>query len=128
MCAGYAEAIRILLSLYNIKSYTILSKLPLERKKLLHYVVIVESRNNYGEYIILDPESKQYCKKNEIDYDKYMENCIYTIPTRIFTDDVIGKDGAGMLANEYLRKDNIHTVMGTKRINELIKYIDNCSN
>lgn len=128
MCAGYAEAIRILLSLYNIKSYTILSKLPLERKKLLHYVVIVESSNNYGKYIVLDPESKQYCKKNEIDYDKYMENCIYTIPTRIFTDDVIGKDGAGMLADEYLRKGNIPTVIGTKRINKLIKYIDNCYN
>lgn len=122
MCAGYAEAIRILLSLYNIKSHTILSKLPLERKKLLHYVVLVEARSDYGEYILLDPESKQYCKKNEMDYDTYMENCTYTLPTRIFTDDVIGKDGAGMLANEYLRKSEIPRVVGTKKINELIRY------
>lgn len=124
MCAGYAEAIRILLNMYNIKSYTILSKLPLERKKLLHYVVVAEADNGYGKYSILDPESKQYCEKNKIDYNSYMENCIYMIPNRIFTDDVLGKDGSGMIAEEYLKNSNVPRVIGTKKINELIKYID----
>ena len=100
MCAGYAEAIRILLSLYNIKSFTILSKLPLERKKLLHYVVAIKC-NCDGEYIILDPESEQYCEKNKIDYEEYKEKCIYMLSDKIFTNNVLGKDGAGMLAEEY---------------------------
>lgn len=124
MCAGYAEALRILLGLYDIESYTILSKLPLERKKLLHYVVVAEANNGSGEYMILDPESKQYCEKNKIDYDSYMESCIYMIPNRIFTDNVLGKDGSGMLAEDYLKSSNVPRVTGTKKINELIRYID----
>ncbi len=124
MCAGYAEALRILLGLYDIESYTILSKLPLERKKLLHYVVVADADNGSGEYMILDPESKQYCEKNKIDYDSYMESCIYMMPDRTFTDDVLGKDGSGMLAEDYLKSTNVPRVTGTKQINKLIKYID----
>lgn len=121
MCAGFAEALRVLLSMYNVKSYTIISKLPLERKKLLHYVVIVEID---GEYIVLDPESMQYCEKNRIDYNLYMESCIYTIPDKIFTDDVLGKNGSGMLAEEYLKRCKTPRTIGTKQIYELIKHID----
>ncbi len=123
MCAGYAEAIRILLSLYNIKSFTILSKLPLERKKLLHYVVAIKC-NCDGEYIILDPESEQYCEKNKIDYEEYKEKCIYMLSDKIFTNNVLGKDGAGMLAEEYLKNIEIPRVIGTKKIENLIENIE----
>ena len=53
-----------------------------------------------------------------------MENCIYTLPTTIFTNNVIGKDGAGMLAGEYIKNSEIPKVTGTKKINEIIKHIN----
>lgn len=123
MCAGYAEALRILLSMYNIESYTILSKLPLERKKLLHYVVIVKLYDSNQEYKILDPESEQYCEKNKIDYNTYKEKSIYIIPDEVFTNNILGKDGAGILAEEYLKDNNVRRITGTKNINELMKNI-----
>lgn len=39
--------------------------------------------------------------KNKIDYEEYKEKCIYMLSDKIFTNNVLGKDGAGMLAEEY---------------------------
>ena len=35
MCAGYTESTRILLSMYGIKTYTLISKLPETHKKII---------------------------------------------------------------------------------------------
>ena len=121
MCAGYAEAIRVILNSYNINSYTLLSKLPLDSKRLMHYVVAVKNDIESEKYVILDPESEQYCLKKGYNYEDYIEKSIYFLPDKVFTDDVVGKDGAGMLAEEYIKYTDIPRVIGTKNIHNLIK-------
>lgn len=123
MCAGYAEALRVLLCYYNTCSYTLLSKLPLVRKKLLHYVVVACTDDDKDSFYILDPESEQYCVRKEMDYEDYKENSIYLLPTKKFTDDVIGTDGAGMLAAEYIEDESIPRVVGTKNIKILVNQL-----
>lgn len=98
--------------------------MPLERKKLLHYVVVAECNDYSNKYIVLDPESLQYCVKNNINYNEYKENCIYIAPNTIFTNNVLGKDGGGMLAEEYLKNTEIPRIYGTKNIEELINKIN----
>ena len=39
--------------------------------------------------------------QNETYYEEYKEKCIYMLSDKIFTNNVLGKDGAGMLAEEY---------------------------
>ena len=123
MCAGYAESLRVLLSLYDVDSYTLLSKLPLDRKRLLHYVVVTSVNKDSDKYYVLDPQSEQYCNKNNMDYEEYKENSIYMLPNEIFTENVIGIDGAGMLAEDYIKNEEIPRVVGTKDIKVLIKQL-----
>ena len=121
ICSGYAEAARILLSLYDIKSYTILSRLPVESKKLLHYVVVAECKCANNEYIIVDPESEQYCQRKGMSFAQYLENSVFLLPNSRFTDNILGKDGAGILADEYMSDQSVERVLGTKNIDILIK-------
>ena len=122
MCAGYAEALRILLSQYGIQTYTLLSKLPGQNKRLLHYVTVVEYED-YGEkvYKILDPERQLNCEKKGMDYEKYKSNMIYMLPKERFTQDVVGEKGVGIEAEEYMKDTDISYVRGEEDIKKLIE-------
>ena len=50
---------------------------------------------------ILPQYAIKYNEENKIDYEEYKEKCIYMLSDKIFTNNVLGKDGAGMLAEEY---------------------------
>lgn len=124
MCAGCAEAVRMLLQLYGIKSYTLLSKLPGKNKRLLHYVVVAEyEEDGVTKYEILDPERQANCERKGMDYQRYQSNMIYTIPDKIFTEDVVLDTGLGMQAEEYLSHEEIPRVVGTKDIGTLIEIL-----
>lgn len=124
MCAGCAEAVRMLLEMYGIKSYTLLSKLPGSNKRLLHYVVAAEyEKDGETHYAILDPERQANCERKGMDYERYKSNMIYAIPDPIFTNDVVGDTGLGMEAEEYLSHESIPRVYGTKNIGELVEII-----
>ncbi len=124
MCAGCTEAVRMLLKMYGIKGYTLLSKLPGSNKRLLHYVVVAEyEKDGQTHYSILDPERQANCEKKGMDYEKYKSNMIYLLPDTVFTNDVVGNTGLGMEAGEYLSHADIPRVQGTKDIGKLIDII-----
>lgn len=126
MCAGYTEAVRMMLSLYEIKNYTLLSKLPGANKKLVHYVAVAEykDKNEQTRYTVIDPEREANCEKKGIPFKNYKESLIYTIPDPIFTTDVVGKNGLGIEVEEYLRHEEIPRVVGTENVGSLIKEIN----
>lgn len=124
MCAGYTEAVRVLLSQYGIQSQTVLTKLPGKNKRLLHYVAIAEyEKDGETKYAVLDPERQANCEKKGMDYERYQANMIYAIPSPIFTDDVVGETGLGMQAEEYLAHEDILRVTGTEHISIIVNEI-----
>lgn len=129
MCAGYTEAVRILLSQYGITTYTVLTKLPGKNKRLLHYVAIAEyEKDGKIIYTVLDPERQANCEKKGMDYERYIANMIYALPDPIFTNDVVGETGLGMEAEEYLNHPNIFRVCGTDQLNILLGNIKPTNN
>lgn len=122
MCAGYAEAARLLLDMYGIKGTTVLSKLPGSNKRLLHYVVVAEyEKDGKMFYDIIDPERQANCEKKGMDYERYKSNMTYVLPDPVFTNDVVGTSGLGMQAEEYLQHTEIPRVVGTENIGWLIE-------
>lgn len=103
-CYGYCEAVRILLLIFNIKSKTLLAKLPKEKYKMMHYTTAVRVGDNY---IIIDPERHNYCDYKRIDFLKYMRTVIYTIPNKQWGVEKLSNYGVGILANDYLNDEVI---------------------
>lgn len=93
MCAGYAEACRILCELSGIKSHTILSKLPGKNKHLLHYVTLATTAD--GESFILDPEREASCERKGYDFDDYQRSMDFLTPTNLFFKQKVGANGVG---------------------------------
>lgn len=123
MCAGYAEATRILLSQYGIKSHTILAKLPGRDKRLLHYVVVAEyDEDGEKKYQVLDPERQRKCESRGWDFESYRNNMIYMKALPEFTNDVVGETGVGMPASEYVEKTKTKQIHGVESIQELITH------
>ena len=121
MCAGFAEAVRILLSAYGIKSYTLLTKLPGDNRRLLHYVVVAEyKKEGNNKYAVLDPERQAFCEMRGLNFERYQSNIIYAFPDSIFTNDVVGETGLGMLAKEYFEHQEIPRVQGKENIGKII--------
>ena len=121
MCAGYAEAERILLSQYGIDTHTLLSKLPGKNKRLLHYVVLARYKKGLNdEYAVLDPERQMNCERKGMDYELYKSKMIYMLPTAIFTNNVIGTTGVGMEAEEYMSHIEVPRIQGTDGIEKII--------
>lgn len=48
---------------------------------------------------------------------------IYALPDPIFTNDVVGKTGLGMEAEEYLSHEEIFRIQGTNQLDELVAKI-----
>jgi len=124
MCAGFTEALRIILAQYGIKTYTALAKLPGSNKRLIHYVAIAEHQNDgRTKYMVLDPERQANCEKRGMDFERYKANMIYMAPNFIFTSDVIGKNGLGISAEEYLNHSEIFRIHGTEELPKLVEKI-----
>lgn len=121
MCAGFTEAVRVLLSQYGIKTHTLLTKLPGKNKRLLHYVAVAEyEKDGEKKYIVLDPERQANCERKGMDFEKYQSNMLYALPHPIFTNDVVGETGLGMQAEEYFSHPEIIRTTGTSQIGRLI--------
>ncbi len=127
MCAGYAEACRVLLESLGINTKTLLSKLPGQDKRLLHYVTMATLSN--GEVKLLDPEREASCLKKGFDFKKYQSSMEYMIPNEEFDSQKIGNDGIGIQVMDYISSakqspdgsklislDEINTENGTKQI------------
>lgn len=124
MCAGHTEALRVILAQYDIKTYTVLTKLPGSNKRLLHYVAIAEyQKDGQTKCIVLDPERQANCEKKGMDYERYKSNMIYALPDSIFTNDVVGITGLGMEAEEYLSHEEIFRIQGIDQLSKLVEKI-----
>lgn len=121
MCAGYAEATRILLSQFGVKSHTLLAKLPGRDKRLLHYVVLAEyDEDGEKKYEVLDPERQRKCESRGWDFESYRNNMVYMNPLPEFTNDVVGENGVGIFASEYVEKTKTKQIEGVDNIQELL--------
>lgn len=126
MCAGYAELTRILLTMYDINSYTLLAKLPGKNKKLMHYVVLAEiSENNNVSYTILDPEREANCERNGIDFKRYLSNMIFAIPNKIWKENKIGHTGVGIEAEKFFKITNQNEIADYNSVYKLLKIFKN---
>ncbi len=126
MCAGYTEATRILLSMYDIDSFTVISKMPEEHKKLAHYICVAKTNSNSGtKYFVLDPEREANCEKKGKNYRDYAEAMTYCLPTK-FIDykDKVGPTGVGVPIDTYLQDPSIPRCVGTKSIGNIIKQLE----
>ena len=97
MCAGFAEAVRVLLETAGVKTYTLLSKLPSKTKQLLHYVVCAEIKLENGKtaYLVLDPERQKSCIQKGYDFDRYLAGMIFFVPDENFERQKVGPTGVG---------------------------------
>lgn len=123
MCAGYIEATRVLLSVYGIKSYTLIAKLPEAHKKLSHYVCVAEIVDTDGKVknVVLDPERQSNCEKRGKFYPEYAENMIYCIPNKNWFENKVGPTGVGLEINDYLEDKSVPRCLGTGGIHDLIE-------
>lgn len=121
MCAGYAEAVRVLLAMYDIKTHTLLAKLPGANKQLLHYVVVAEDKD--GTYKILDPERQANCEKKGYDFNKYMDSMIYIIPDEQFSNNKLGENGVGERAEDFLKRPTTISCNGIEGAIQLVEII-----
>ena len=121
MCAGYAEAVRMLLAMYDIKTHTLLAKLPGANKQLLHYVVVAEDKD--GTYKILDPERQANCEKKGYDFNKYMDSMIYIIPDEQFSNNKLGENGVGERAEDFLKRPTTNSQKGIEGAIQLVEII-----
>ena len=126
VCAGTVEAVRILLNMFNINSYTILAQLPNNSKDALHYAVAVEYvENGAKRYKVVDIERQILCEKKGINFEKYLERCIYTIPKENFYENKISNNGTGPRATQYLENEDVPRIKGTSNIVLLINEMNN---
>ena len=122
MCAGYAEAARILLELAGLETQTLLSKLPGKNKQLLHYVTAIKYDCGSGrDYYIMDPERQKSCEKKGYDFRQYLLNMTFIKPNEDFFNDKIGKNGVGPKADDYIQNSKPMTVVGKNKVDLLFK-------
>ncbi len=118
MCAGFVEALRVLLSQYNIPTYTFLSKLPGANKQLLHYVCVAEHDD---EYLVLDPEREANCERKGYDFKDYLNEMTYIVPDMVFAENKILENGVGEKAIDFLNRDTTVASKGVNNVKELVK-------
>lgn len=128
MCAGYTEAARILCESIGIDTKTLLSKLPGQNKRLLHYVTLANL--NDGSSRIIDPERERSCDRKNYDFMKYQESMFYMLPNEYFYNHKIGKTGVGLEVDKYLRGAHrggdfgpLFIIKTNKETNEINAYI-----
>ena len=119
MCAGYAEATRMLLALFNIPSYTLLAKLPGANKRLLHYLVVAE--DDLGNFRILDPERESSCERKGYNFEQYLDKMNYILPDTFFSNNKIGPAGVGECALEFLKRETTISAEGMDGAYQLAK-------
>lgn len=123
MCAGHTELLRLLLARYNIESKTIISKLPGENKKLLHYVTIAYFKDNNEKIIkVLDPERESNCEKKGKNFEKYQKSMIYLPIKKPFINDIVGELGVGIPADEYIKTLDSKDI---KEFNQVGEFLEN---
>ncbi len=108
MCAGFAEACRILLESVGINTLTLLSRLPGRNKRLLHYVTLAEMPD--GSVEILDPEREGACLRKGYNFEEYRKSMDFIVPTETFFENKVGKNGVGMDVNEYIKLAHKNTL------------------
>ncbi len=118
-CYGYAEAIALLFSLYNIKVVTLLSKLPGKKYDSVHYTTIVKCSET-GIYYVIDPERKLYCKYKNRNFSEYLEEIIFIIPPNDWKKIKLDNFGTGMLASDLLKRDDAKFVIGYSNLSKIL--------
>ena len=122
MCAGYAEASRILLELAGLETQTLLSKLPGKNKQLLHYVTAIKYDCGSGrDYYIMDPERQKSCEKKGYDFRHYLLNMTFIKPNEDFYNNKIGTTGVGEKADDYIENSKPMKVVGKNKVDILFK-------
>ena len=122
MCAGYAEASRMLLECLGLKTKTLLSKLPGKDKQLLHYVVAIEYDKGSGRnHYVLDPERETSCEAKGYDFRRYLMGMTYILPDKYFYEQKVGKSGVGLKANDYLGKFRPKHVLSKDNVDRLFE-------
>lgn len=88
----------------------------------MHYIAVAEYHNDKGilKYQLLDPERQKNCEKKGDDFSKYLNQMLFTIPTEIYIKDIIGKDGVGLEAEQFLRESSTPIIKGVENIGKLI--------
>ena len=121
MCAGYAEASRVLLECCDFNTHTLLSKLPGKGKVLLHYVTAVEYDIGSGrKYFVFDPERESSCDRKGYDFRQYLLNMTYIKPEEYFYKNKVGKTGLGPNADYYIANFNPARVKGKNEVGKLL--------
>lgn len=121
MCAGYAEASRVLLECCNFNTHTLLSKLPGRGKVLLHYVTAVEyDRGSGRKYFVFDPERESSCDRKGYDFKEYLLNMTYIKPEKYFYENKVGSTGLGPNADTYIAKINPPRVKGKNEVGKIL--------
>lgn len=104
MCAGYAEAFRVLCESVGIKSRTILSKLPGKNKHLIHYVVLATQNN--GTTKLFDPEREAACFRKNYDFNAYQNSMDFMLSSKRFNELKVGTNGVGLDVKQFIEKSH----------------------
>ena len=122
MCAGYAEAVRVLLETSGVKTHTLLAKLPSKNKQLMHYVVCAECKLDNGklDYVILDPERQKSCIKKGYDFQVYMAGMTFVMPDEVFDRQKVGSTGVGPRFCDYY-KENVPPLATVETIADFMR-------
>lgn len=121
MCAGYAEAARVLLESCGFRTHTLLSKLPGKGKQLLHYVTAVEYNAHGRKYFVFDPEREASCDRKGYDFREYLLRMTYIKPEEYFYSHKVGKNGLGPNADYYISTINPKRVVGKNEVGKLFE-------
>ena len=125
MCAGFTEATRSLLESVNIKTHTLITKLPGKNKQLLHYVCVCETSEGNK---IIDPERQGSCERKGFDFDRYLDGMIFIVPEENFCRNKVGKTGVGPKALDYLKQPFSIYKEGLGGVDELVEIINEKEN
>ena len=121
MCAGFAEAARVLLECCNFNTHTLLSNLPGKNKVLLHYVTAIEYDEGSGrKYFIFDPEREASCDRKGYDFRNYLLNMTYIRPEEFFYKNKVGTNGLGPRADKYIERIKPRMVVGKNKVGEIL--------
>lgn len=117
MCAGFTEATRSLLEAVNVKTHTLITKLPGKNKQLLHYVCVCETSEGNK---IVDPERQGSCERKGFDFQRYLDGMIFIVPEDNFNKNKVGTTGVGPKALDYLKEPYSIYKEGLGGVDELV--------
>lgn len=122
ICIGYSELSRILLNLYDIKSYTMVATLPYRIHPAIHYFNVVEYENEKGiiEYIPFDVEREVSRRRKNDNLEEYFEKMTISYPTVKWENNKVGKSGLGIPGNEYMENAE-HKYKGMSNLPKLME-------